>query len=114
MASSTRKMIDNIVEFVEVKTEQIKLKILARVAKMLSGVLAVSMLGLFSMFFFFFLSFAVAEMINSELNSNYLGFFIIAGAYLLIIIIILLLLKTKKIQRWIERLIVKLEEAKHE
>lgn len=114
MASSTRQMIDNIIEFVEVKTEQIKLKIIAKVARMLSGVIALSMLALFSMFFLFFLSFAFAEMINSSLDSIYLGYLIIAGCYLLIIIIVLLLLKTKKLQSWIENLIVKLEEAKNE
>lgn len=114
MASSTRKVIDNIVEFIEVKTEQIKLKIISRVARMLSGVIALSMLALFSMFFLFFLSFAFAEMINAGLNSTYLGYLIISGGYLLIIIIVVLLLKTRKMQKWIESLIMKLEEAKYE
>lgn len=114
MASSARKVIDNIVEFIEVKTEQIKLKIITRVARMLSGVIALSMLALFSMFFLFFLSFAFAEMINIGLESDYLGYLIISGGYLLIIISIILLLKTRKMQKWIENLIVKLEEAKYE
>lgn len=114
MASSARQVIDNIIEFIEVKTEQIKLKIIARVARMLSGVIVLSMLGLFSMFFLFFLSFAFAEMLNESLGSNYLGYFIISGGYLLIIIVVILLLKTKKIQKWIETLIMKIEEAKYE
>ncbi|MEO9482319.1 MAG: phage holin family protein [Ekhidna sp.] len=114
MASSTRKVIDSIIEFVEVKTEQIKLKIITRVARMLSGVIALSMLALFSMFFLFFLSFAFAEMINAGLDSTYLGYLIISGGYLLIILLIIVLLKTKKMQKWIENLIMKLEEAKHE
>ena len=114
MASSTRKAIDNIIEFIEVKTEQIKLKIITKVARMLSGVIALSMLALFSMFFLFFLSIAFAEMINNGMDSSYLGYLIIAGSYLFIIIIIVLLLKTKRMQRWIENLIVKLEEAKYE
>ncbi|WP_436517717.1 phage holin family protein [Ekhidna sp. To15] len=114
MGSSARKVIDNIVEFIEVKTEQIKLKIISRVARMLSGVIALSMLALFTMFFLFFLSFAFAEMINIGLDSSYLGYLIIAGGYLLIIIIVILLLKTRKMQKWIENLIVKLEEAKYE
>ncbi len=114
MASSARKVIDNIVEFIEVKTEQVKLKIIAKVARMLSGVIALSMLALFTMFFLFFLSFAFAEMINNGLDSNYLGYLIISGGYLLIIITVVLLLKTRKMQKWIENLIVKLEEAKYE
>lgn len=114
MASSTRKVIDNIVEFIEVKTEQIKLKIITKIARMLSGVIALSMLGLFSMFFLFFLSFAFAEMINMGLDSTYLGYLIISGGYLLIILLVILLLKTRKMQKWIETFIVKLEEAKYE
>lgn len=114
MASSTKKVIDDIIEFVEVKTEQIKLKIITRVSRMLSGVIALSMLALFSMFFLFFLSFAFAEMINSNLESTYLGYLIISGGYFLIILAVVLLLKTKKMQRWIERFIMKFEEAKYE
>ncbi|SNT19607.1 Putative Holin-X, holin superfamily III [Ekhidna lutea] len=114
MASSAKKVIDNIVEFIEIKTEQIKLRIIARVARMLSGVIAVSMIGLFAMFFIFFLSFAFAEMINHGLDSTYLGYLIIAGAYLLIIILVLLLVKSRKLQRWIEVAIVKMEEARYE
>ena len=92
MASSTKKVIDDIIEFVEVKTEQIKLKIITRVSRMLSGVIALSMLTLFSMFFLFFLSFAFAEMINSSLESTYLGYLLISGGYFLIILTVVLLL----------------------
>ena len=114
MASSAKKVIDNIVEFIEVKTEQIKLRIIARVARILSGVFALSIIAVLAFFFLFFLSFAFAEMINESLNSPYLGYLMIAGAYLLIIIILFLLLKSRKLQKWIEALIVKLEEARHE
>ena len=114
MASSARKVIDNIVEFIEVKTEQVKLRIIARVARMLSGVLALSVAALLSFFFLFFLSFAFAEMINAALESTYYGFLIIAGVYLLVIILVFALVKSRKLQKWIEKLIVKLEEAKYE
>ena len=114
MTSSARKVIDNIVEFIEIKVERIKLRIIARVARMLSGVIALSMLGLFSMYFLFFLSFSFAEMINIGLDSTYLGYLIIAGVYLLIILLIIFLVKTQKLQKWIEALIVKLEETKYE
>ena len=114
MASSARKVIDNITEFIEIKTEQIKLKIISRVARMLSGVIAISMLGMFSLFFLLFLSFAFAEMINIGLESTYLGYLIIAGAYLLVIILVVVLVKTRKLQKWIEAAIVKLEEARYE
>ncbi|WP_420576112.1 phage holin family protein [Ekhidna sp.] len=114
MASSARKVIDNIVEFIEVKTEQIKLRIIARVARMLSGVLALSMLAILTFFFLFFLSFAFAEMINAALDHTYYGYLIIASVYFLIIILVVILVKSRKLQKWIELLIVKLEEAKYE
>lgn len=114
MASSAKKVIDNIVEFVEIKTEQIKLRIIARVAKMLSGVIAVALLGFFSLFFIFFLSFAFAQLINFWMGSIYWGYLIIASLYLLVIIVIFLLVKSGKLQKAIENLIVKLEEAKYE
>ena len=114
MAASTKQVIDNVIEFVEVKTEQIKLKIIARVAKMLSGVIAISVSLLFGFFFLFFLSYAFAEMLNDILESSYLGFLLIAGVYLLVIVITILLVKSRKLQRWIENFIVKLEEARHE
>ena len=113
MASSARKVIDTIVEFIEVKAEQIKLRIITRVAKLLSGVIAFSMVAILGFFCLFFLSFALAVILNSTLNSPYLGYLIIAGAYLLVIIIILTLVKKRVIQRWIESAIVKLEEAKY-
>ena len=114
MAASTKQVIENIVAFVEVKTEQIKLRIIAQLAKMLSGAIALSISVLFGMFFLFFLSFALAELINNALESAYLGFFIIAGSYLLVIIATILLVKSKKLQRWIENAIVKLGETKDE
>ncbi len=114
MATSTKKMIDNIIEFVEIKIEQIKLKIITRVARMLSGIIALSINILFALFFLFFLSFALAEIINKVLESSYLGFLIIAGAYLLVIILVFILMKNKKLQHWIETLIVKLEEDRYE
>lgn len=114
MSSSARKLIENIVEFVEVKTEQIKLRIIARVAKMLSGVIALSVVAILGFFFLFFLSFAFAIMINIKFESEFLGYFIMAGVYLTIIFIVLLLLKNQVLQKGIERLIIKLEEAKYE
>lgn len=114
MATSARKVIDNIVEFIEIKTEQIKLRIITRIARMLSGVFALAMVAVFGLFFLFFLSIAFSEMINLGLDSPYLGYLIISGAYLIIIIVVILLVKSRKLQKWIETLIVKLEEAKYE
>lgn len=114
MASSARKVIDNIVEFIEVKTEQIKLRVMAHVARMLSGVIALSVTAMLMFFFLFFLSFGLSEIINASLESTYYGYLIVAGGYFVIIVLVIILLKTKKLQRWIEALIVNIEEARHE
>ena len=112
--SSASKVIENIIEFIEVKTEQIKLKVISRVARLLSGVFALSFIAVLMLFFLFFLSYAFAIMINLKLESEFLGYLIIAGVYLFLIILLFFLLKSRKLQRWIEALIIKLEEAKYE
>lgn len=110
MANAIGKVINNITEYIEIKTEQLKLRIVTKLAKMLSGVISLSFLMATGLFFMFFLSFAVGFLLNDVLESTYLGFFIIAGFYLLIIILILILVKTKKIQGWFEQIIIKAAE----
>lgn len=114
MASSTKKMMESVVEFIEVKTEQTKLRMIAWGARMLSGALALAVVGMLSFFFVFFLSFAFAAMINEGLGSTYLGFLIIAGGYLIVIGLMLLLVKAQRVQGWIEAIIVKMEEDRYE
>ena len=114
MANAIGKVIQNITEYIEIKTEQIKLKIVARLARTLSAVLSSSFVAMMGLFFILFLSFAVALSLNSYFENDYAGFYIIAGFYFLIILITFILVKTKKIQRWFESLIIKIAEQEDE
>jgi len=114
MASAIGDVIDKLTEFVEVKTEQVKLMVLSRVSSLLSGTIALSILILLGFFFVFFLSFALANIFNDLLRSSYLGFFIIAGFYLLIMVIILILSKRGIIKKWIDASILTLSEKDEE
>lgn len=111
MAHVVGDIIDKIKEYIEVKTEQIKLMALARLAKVFSGILTLSIILLIGFFLLFFLSFALAYVLNDALGSTHLGFFLICGFYLLIIIIMLILSRKGIIQGWFESLILNISEG---
>ncbi len=106
MANAIGDTISKLKEYIDVKTEQIKLVVLAKVSVVLSNLIAVSIILLFSFFLVFFLSFALANVLNDVFQSSHLGFFLIAGFYLLIIVIVAILTKKGVIQRWIEGLLL--------
>ena len=106
MASAIGDTISKLKEYIDIKTEQIKLVVLGKVAIVLSNLIAISIILLFSFFLVFFLSFALANVLNDVLESTNLGFFMVAGFYLIIIIAVAILTKKGVIQRWIEALIV--------
>ncbi|MEM6736556.1 MAG: phage holin family protein [Bacteroidota bacterium] len=111
MANVIGNTIDKIIQYVELKGEQLKLKAIINIAKALSGAISLTFALVVTFFFLFFLSFAFAHLINEYLNSSYLGFFIISAFYLVIVIIVLILVKRKVIQRWFESLILKIAEG---
>ncbi|NQZ76129.1 MAG: phage holin family protein [Ekhidna sp.] len=112
--ATAKKVIDNLIEFIEIKTEQIKLKIISRIAKMLSGIIAFSLLVFFTLFFVLFLSFALAQLINYWMDSIFWGYLVVSSFYLLVMVIVFILVKTRRLQRGIENFILRLEEAKHD
>lgn len=114
MANAIGETISKLKEYVEVKTEQIKLLVLARVAVVLSNVIAASIFVLLTFFLVFFLSFGIANVLNNVFNSSHLGYFSLAGFYLLIIIIVLMLAKRGIIQGWIETFILNISEKENE
>lgn len=114
MASTSKKLVDSIIAFVEIKAEQLKLRVITAVAKLLSSVIALSMSVLLGFFCLFFLSFAFAEMMNEGLQSAYFGYFIIAGVYFVFILLMIMLIKSGKLQKWLQALMLKLENTKDE
>ncbi|MEP1094518.1 MAG: phage holin family protein [Cyclobacteriaceae bacterium] len=114
MTSSVGDIIEKITEYIQVKTELIKLKVIGIVSRVLANVISAALIGIIAFFFFFFLSFSIGSYLNGILQSEFLGHLIVAAFYLLLIIIILLLAKTGRIQSWLENLILNIVEQEDE
>lgn len=114
MATSIRKIVDQIAEYAEIKTEQIKLKFISRVSKLLASVLSLVLIGFLGLLFLFFLSFSIGQVLNESLESAYWGFFIVSGFYLVLVVIVLLLARAKKIRSWFEKLILHIAEQEND
>ncbi len=114
MGYSFGKIIDNLTAYIQLKTEQVRLTIIRYISRILANVIALSLLAMIGCFFLFFLSFSMGAYLNEMLQSMFLGHLIVAGIYLLLIIIVLVLIKTKKIQNWLESLILKIAEQQDE
>jgi len=114
MATSIRKIVDQIAEYAEIKTEQIKLKFISRVSSLLASVLSLVLIGFLGLLFLFFLSLSVGEVLNESLQSRYWGYFIVTGFYFVMVVIVLLLARAKKIRGWFERLILHIAENEND
>ena len=115
MASSINDIVEKITEYIQVKTELIKLKIIGQISRLLANVLALGFIAMIAFFFLFFLSFGFGSYLNTVLDSNFFGHLIVAGCYLLLMLVIFLLMKSGKIQGWIENLILTItEQDEHE
>lgn len=114
MASKIGEIIEKLTEYIQVKTEQVKLKIVGYISRILANVLALFFIILVGFFFLFFLSFSIGSLLNEVLESAFWGHLIIAGFYLFLIIIALILVKSGKIQSWLENLILKIAEQEDE
>lgn len=113
MATSIRKIVDQLAEYAEIKTDQIKLKFISKVSKLLATTLSIVLIGALGLLFLLFLSLSMAEILNESLDSNFWGHLIVTGFYLTLIIIVLLLAKAKKIRGWFEKLIMYIAEQEN-
>ena len=99
-------LIERIKEYIKLKIEQIKLEMVGHVARLMSHLIVVFLLIVLGLFMILFLSFALGALLNEVLESNYLGYLIIAGLYLLAVLILAFLSKSGKAQEWIESAII--------
>ncbi len=99
-------IIERVNDYFKLKAEQIKLEVMARVARLLGHVAVLAAIAFLSLFTVLFLSFALANYLNELLESSHLGYLILGGFYFLIMIIIALLAKRGTIQGWIEKMIL--------
>jgi hypothetical protein len=100
-------LIGRITEYVKLKVQQIKLELVGHLARLMSQILVMLFLVILGLFMMLFLSFATGAYLNEILESNYLGYLIVAGAYFVAFFIIGVLAKSGRIQSWLEAAILR-------
>ena len=114
MSSSANEIVEKLTEYVQVKTELLKLKIISVVARVLGNIITFFLVASIGLFFILFLSIGIGALLNEVFESAYLGYLSVAGFYLLLIFIIMVLSKSGKIQSLFENLILKMSEQEDE
>jgi Na+/melibiose symporter-like transporter len=88
-----------------------KLHVAENLSRIISNAASIAIIGFFMFFIFFFLSFAAGYYFAHILNSNELGFLMVAAFYFLLLLVFLVFRK-RIIERPIIKAIVKLFFAK--
>lgn len=114
MASSVNDIVEKLTEYVQIKTEQLKLKIIGVTSRILGNIITIFLVAAIGLLFIFFLSLSIGALLNEVFESMYLGYLTITGFYFLLILVILILSKSGKIQSIFENLILKISEQEDE
>jgi hypothetical protein len=83
----------DILEYIEVKLDLIRLHTAENLSRIFSNVATIAVIGYLLFFIIFFISFAAGFFIGSLLDSNELGFLCVAGFYTLLLILFLVFRK---------------------
>jgi len=83
----------DILEYIEVKLDLIRLHTAENLSRIFSNVATIAVIGYLVFFIIFFISFAAGFFIGSLLDSNELGFLCVAGFYTLLLILFLVFRK---------------------
>jgi len=97
----------DILEYVDVRLDLIRLHTAENISRLLSQVATLAVIGYLLFFILIFISFGVAYFFGEIFNSNILGFFCVAVFYFLILVVFLLFRK-KIIERPIIQAMVKM------
>gem|GEM_PF-552035 len=103
------KISELLIKYLEIRTELIKIQLKEQIARVISQLILVFILLLFSFLIILMASFAISMYLNYLLDSLYLGYVICAGFYVLILI--LLTINRKKI---IRKIVLTVIEEEHE
>ena len=115
MIRKITELFNNIVEFFEIKVQELKLKTIQTTSQVLAILILIITISSLAFLFVLFSSFALGTLFNELLDSQYLGFLIVAGIYLLLIITIVILFQRNIINKWLQSLILKsLNKTKHD
>lgn len=88
--SKIEQLTDDVKSYVTTLFELSKLKLVDKISAAGASITAYIALALLGLLVLILFSIGAATLINSELNSTFLGYFIVAGAYLLIGLLIVL------------------------
>lgn len=83
---------------------------MSNLARTVAYVIIGFLIALFVFFLAFFLGLALAAYLNQVLESNYLGYLIVAGIVLIKMIVVLILMKTGHLHMKLEAIILKVSE----
>jgi uncharacterized membrane protein YqjE len=89
------QIIDHLVGFVETRFEILKLDFKEESVRVIAKLLTAAVILLLTTLFFIFFSVMLAIILNRALNSEYLGFAIIAAFFLLLLISVLVIKRTE-------------------
>lgn len=76
-------LFDRTTDYLETRTELIKLKAIRKGSEIASGLISKIVLGVLACFFLMMINIALGLWIGAMLEKTYLGFFIMAGVYLI-------------------------------
>tara|TARA_B100000900_G_C20599288_1_gene724829 strand:+ start:4680 stop:5012 length:333 start_codon:yes stop_codon:yes gene_type:complete len=99
-------LIDKIISLIKIKADQVKLELISKFSTFLSFSIYLITLVTLSLLMLIFLSLGLAVVLNEFLMSAYWGYFIASGFFLLMIILFLWIFRFRKIQNWLERVII--------
>jgi hypothetical protein len=103
----------DVLEYIEVKLDLIRLHTAENLSRIFSNVATVAVIGYLLFFIILFISFAAGFYIGSLLGSNELGFLCIAGFYTMVLILFLVFRK-QVVERPVIKAIVRLFFPKFE
>ena len=103
----------DVLEFIEVKLDLIRLHTAENLSRIFSNVAIIAVAGYLLFLIVLFLSFAAGYFIGSRLNSTELGFLCVAGFYFLLLIIFLVYRK-QIVERPVIKAVVRLFFPKFE
>ena len=103
----------DVLEYIEVKLDLIRLHTAENLSRIFSNVATIAVIGYLLFFIIFFISFAAGFYIGSLLDSNELGFLCVAGFYTLLLILFLVFRK-QIVERPVIKAIVRLFFPKFE
>lgn len=107
-------MLKKITDYINIKLEIFKLRMMSHLARLMSHLIVFASLVFLGGLIVLFLSIAVSEYINFRMQSSFVGYFMVAGAYLLIFVLVGILARTGVIQRFLEELLLKLNDQPDE